>query len=256
MSDNNKTILDLKRFPDAARTMVMPRPPRMTMNFDALELEFGELEPGETMVKKKAFDPRATRMAAPAMTHAIPRPAWKGEAGPGSGLETRMAPMPPPQLVPPLQPLPRLAPPPTMEARVPQKSAPTKLRPVLILAAGLLVIGLITVLPLSSPSASSQSNAAETTQEQVAPVTKKSRAPKAQPAAETVNETIETPTDTVKEDDSGSVETLVTEEQAATMLLSGRRADALALYRELARESDAPGIEAMIIVLSQKGSTP
>ena len=51
----------------------MPCPPRMTMNFDAVEPEFGELEPIllQPKVPGKAFDPRATRMAIPQLKQSL-----------------------------------------------------------------------------------------------------------------------------------------------------------------------------------------
>tara|TARA_R110002073_G_scaffold336104_1_gene530344 strand:- start:31120 stop:31269 length:150 start_codon:yes stop_codon:yes gene_type:complete len=49
----------------------------------------------------------------------------------------------------------------------------------------------------------------------------------------------------------------VTEQQAGTILLEGRRREALAMYRELANSSKStPGVEAMVEVLTQKVATP
>lgn len=259
MSDSNETILDLKRFPEAARTVVMPCPPRMTANLNAmgaLELEFGEPEP-VTIVKKKPLDPRATRLAAPALTHAIPRPAasFKIAHPDNSGMQTRMAAPPPPQLVPPLLPLPSMAAPPppppgTRQSRVPvqKKSDSRKLRPILMGAAGLLVIGLVMVLPLSGPSAGGQPAAAESAQGEESNAAEASDALVAPKLPELSEE---------KAGDTSPSFSEATEEQAAALLLDGRRQEALEIYQELSKEEDAsPGIEAMVVVLSQKVDTP
>lgn len=268
MSDAKKTILNLERFGDmAAKTVVMTCPPRMSMHLEAVEPNCGD----QPVVVREPFDPRATRMAAHARGPLAEN--WQ-EIATGEimrGPQTRMVPSAPRASnvhLPPL-PQPRMPPtpcptsfPPIPEAcastgagRARGSSLKTSRRNLILLGAALLV-GLVLLLPLSSPSARSQE---ATSGEQAAAM------PGAQEAERNDNAQVEIEVDgplaaaAVRDSDqehaadTRNTQRDATEEQAAAMLLSGRRKKALAIYEELSAAPGAhPGIEAMVIVLSQK----
>lgn len=263
-------------------------------------------------IAQHAFDPRATRMAVPPLPKQagpsqMPMEFSTGELirGPQTRLARSSRParhMPvaaqlPASYLEPAKPPPR-APshPPSSDSsglaglrrRLQQKNA----RPTLLIGLAAVLAALVFLLPLSSPSASSQTNASAKESPESNPATEKiqqasaqskglaslitgsprdftsaattpeQEPPKAEQRAEKKPEaraekTLEAATKmkatNAKAAGTEVAKTSASEERAAAMLLSGRRAEALQLYQALASsESSSPGVEAMVLVLSQK----
>jgi hypothetical protein len=134
-------------------------------------------------------------------------------------------------------------------------------------AAAALLVVVVLILPRASPSASSQTTASTN----MPPRTRAVANPPPAEAVASVAEHASPRTFNASEDPAVSEKASAkeeprnaktsqalalgarSEETAAAMLLSGRRRQALALYKELAKSSEAsPGIEAMVLVLSKK----
>lgn len=300
IDDDEKTRVAPWNFRMAAKTVVMPLPPRMTKNIDAavpepLMHQQGPPSmppPGEAILlnrvvaQEPAFDPKATRMALPPLPnrsnqHRALDEIWTGELI--RGPQTRMArashpavQMPPPP--PPRAPGPR---PSSAQTSTPNIMAAWRMRmqearaKTALLGAAALLMLLLLLLPLSSSSANSQERAVTTdvnqegstaaiadgNQEQMPTVTAAVNQERRPPtiaigslaeSAMTSKSLVTTQTESVEKEQLSPAKQVVSEERAASMLLSGRRAEALQLYQQLAAREQSPGVEAMVLVLSQK----
>ena len=220
MDDDKKTVL-LPRFANmmSYHTVVMEKPPEMTMG----------LLGGLQGTQRSARVPRlqATHLASVVCATEDP-------------LQTRMAKVE-------VAPMPRRAPPPPPP--LPQKSGTMKTKPVwsaqprkqrlrkiAVFGGAVIALSVSLLLPYSGGSKDSQAASippAVTQEVSSVPAERVQETEQMQPSLRPLDPSI-------------------TEERAATLLLQGRRREALAQYQQLAHSSErSPGIEAMVKVLSQ-----
>ena len=289
MSEELKKTTLMPRFGNRMpyNTVVMDKPPEMTVEFARAEgkvthnlrvrppvpppVQHSKVDPGRTMPPPVPADSKG-----PKATHLAPIEAGPGSVEQGAGKQTSIASLRTrmmnvkamPTFHNPVgadaqRPPPPPPPPPSTLHVTPlahRGGRKQNLRKVLFVGGAAMVLGVCLILSMTGTSKQAEAETQQSAKAAKAPAEPLPAAeplPGAEPlpAARLAAAPIADASPDSK--NTPATATAVTEQQAGTMLLEGRRKEALAMYRELANSSKStPGIQAMLEVLTQKVATP